>query len=203
MMTATHDDAHLLWIDEQLKRLGVYNYRFCVENDCYLCDINGSFYSVCTRQLSKAGNLIEKYSVKKLNGSIDRYGYLTYRVLVNGEKKHLKAHRMMLNAWIGEQPNLVVNHIDGNKKNNALSNLEWCTVAENNKHAIETGLFTPQSPKPQFYAVPTCDWMPIYILNKHLGLSYCELGRRYRCCHTTISKIINRIDRVFQEVCNE
>ena len=70
----------------------------------------------------------------KLNGSIDKYGYVTYRITIDGIKKHLKAHRMMLNAWIGERQNLVVNHKDGNKQNNALSNLEWCTVAENNAH---------------------------------------------------------------------
>ena len=74
------------------------------------------------------------YSQMKLNGSIDKYGYVTYRITIDGIKKHLKAHRMMLNAWIGERQNLVVNHKDGNKQNNALSNLEWCTVAENNAH---------------------------------------------------------------------
>lgn len=93
-----------------------------IENDCYVCDIDGNVYSVCSRQLSKAGNLVEKYAVRKLKGSVDRYGYVTYRITVGGEKKHLKGHRLMLNAWLGEQPNLVVNHIDGNKKNNALCN---------------------------------------------------------------------------------
>ena len=58
---------------------------------------------------------------------------------------------MMLNAWIGEQPNLVVNHIDGNKLNNELSNLEWCTVKDNNIHAFKNGLNYYH--KPKFHSV--------------------------------------------------
>ena len=201
MKTTTHDNAHLLWINEQLKRLGVNNYRFCAENDCYLCDINGNFYSVCIRQLSKTGNLIEKYAVRKLNGSTDRDGYMTYRIVVNGEKKHLKAHRMMLNAWIGEQPNLVVNHIDGDKKNNALSNLEWCTVAENNKHAIETGLKDGTTTRNWgAYRIPCCDWLSIYVLNKHCGYSQTELAKMNGCTRPIIHDIICKIDSIIPEV---
>ena len=102
----------------------------------------------------------------KLNGSIDKYGYVTYRITIDGIKKHLKAHRMMLNAWIGERQNLVVNHKDGNKQNNALSNLEWCTVAENNAHAISTGLFDPHAAKHEL-AIPLADWLTLYILYEH------------------------------------
>ncbi|MDE5770896.1 MAG: HNH endonuclease [Ruminococcus sp.] len=195
----SHSAEALLWIKEQMYELGIVDFRFCKENDCYICDVNGNFFSVCKRQISKSGNFIEKYNIKKLAGSVDRYGYRTYRVNVNGVKKHLKAHRMMLNAWTGENPNLVVNHKDGNKLNNSITNLEWCTVAENNAHAIETGLLDPHAKKNFNYSIPLADWMIIYILYKHCGYSLSELGRMNGCVHDTIKRIIRKIDKIMME----
>lgn len=194
-MKTSHSNDALRTIDEMLKQAGIVEFRFCKENDCYVCDREGRFFSVCKRQYSKAGNLIENYRIVQLKGSVDKYGYVTYRIAVDGIKKHLKGHRMMLNAWVGENQEMVVNHIDGNKKNNALSNLEWCTVSENNAHAIENGLYDPHAAKHE-YKVPVFDWMSIYIQHKHFGISLSELARINNCCHTTIGKIIERIDHI-------
>ena len=76
--------------------------------------------------------------------------------------------------------------------NNALSNLEWCTVAENNAHAISTGLFDPHAAKHEL-AIPLADWLTLYILYEHFGMSMCELGRINNVSHSTISKIVQRI----------
>lgn len=201
--TTTHSQERLDWIQREMQSIGVSDYRFCIENDCYVCDSCGIFYSVCKRQYSKTGNFIEHYRIQRLRGSEDRYGYLTYRITVEGVKKHLKGHRMVLNAWAGAHADMSVNHKDGNKHNNAMSNLEWCTVAENNAHAIETGLLDPHGAKMFHYAVPLCDWVSIFILNVHCGYSYSELGRMYRCTHETIKRIVDRIGRVVpKEVVN-
>ena len=66
LMEKTHSEENLRYIRELLKKSGVNEFRFCVENDCYVCDRHGSFYSVCKRQYSKAGKLIEKYELNKL-----------------------------------------------------------------------------------------------------------------------------------------
>lgn len=53
-----------------------------------------------------------------------------------GRDKQFKVHRLVLTAFLGEDyEKPVVNHIDGNRWNNHLSNLEWCTHSENIKHS--------------------------------------------------------------------
>lgn len=50
-------------------------------------------------------------------------------------------HRLVAQAFIANEAGLPqVNHLDGNKHNNAAANLEWCSAAQNLKHAYATGL---------------------------------------------------------------
>ena len=65
---------------------------------------------------------------------------------INGKKKTFRAHRLVLMAFnpIKNMENLEVNHIDGNKANNKLTNLEWCSSSENQKHAFKQGLQKPR-----------------------------------------------------------
>lgn len=83
---------------------------------------------------------------KLLKTSIDRNGY-KYVLLTDGNKKrkNLKIHRLVaLNFIDNPLSKPFVNHIDGDKLNNDIRNLEWCTPLENTTHAIENGLFIPK-----------------------------------------------------------
>lgn len=76
-----------------------------------------------------------------LSPDINNTGYPTVRLLADGtnKKTHLNIHRIEAFAFL---PNIseCVNHIDGNKANNHISNLEWCTYSRNNQHAYDMGL---------------------------------------------------------------
>lgn len=72
----------------------------------------------------------------------DKKGYQRVRVTICGEKMGFKVHREVAKAFIPNPDNKPqVNHIDGNKANNTVDNLEWVTNQENARHAIATGLF--------------------------------------------------------------
>lgn len=69
-------------------------------------------------------------ALRKQNG-----GYLIANLSVGGKRKECTVHRLVAKAFISNPNNLEeVNHIDGNKENNSVENLEWCNRSDNLKH---------------------------------------------------------------------
>lgn len=94
--------------------------------------------------ISSIGNIRNNKTGYQLKIGIGKQGYKQVVVRPNGihnKCKLLKVHREIAIAFIPNPDNFpVINHKDGNKLNNSLDNLEWCTVTHNNKHAREMGL---------------------------------------------------------------
>ena len=96
-------------------------------------------------KVSNTGKIfsIERHGTKnRILSSVDNgKGYLRVKLSKNDKPKSYMLHRIIAEAFI---PNLenkkCVNHINGNKKDNRIENLEWCTHSENVNHAIRTGL---------------------------------------------------------------
>lgn len=85
---------------------------------------------------SPSGNVYNRHG-DLMNGAIDHCGYR--HVILNRKNKNI--HRVIAETFIPNPNNLpCVNHKDGNKLNNAVENLEWCTHSENTKHSFQNGL---------------------------------------------------------------
>ena len=73
----------------------------------------------------------------------NKSGYCHVSLFAEGKRRIFKVHRLVASIYL-ENPNPEeydeINHIDGNKENNDVSNLEWCNSFLNNKHARDTGL---------------------------------------------------------------
>lgn len=77
-----------------------------------------------------------------LKAQKDSKGYLRIRVTIDRVKITYKVHREVAKAFLPNPENLPqVNHIDGDKTNNDISNLEWVSNRDNCHHAIESGLW--------------------------------------------------------------
>lgn len=95
-------------------------------------------------KISREGYVYSMITNRQLKPSPDRYGYA--RIYVKHplrKRKGYYVHRLLAMAFIPNPENKpAVNHINGIKADNHLSNLEWCTHGENMKHAKNTGLWT-------------------------------------------------------------
>lgn len=76
-----------------------------------------------------------------LVGGDDKYGYPQWVACNVGERKTLKIHRQVALAYLPNPDNLpVINHKNGDKRDNRVNNLEWCTFSHNTKEAHRLGL---------------------------------------------------------------
>lgn len=69
-----------------------------------------------------------------------RNGYLYVSLSKNNIQRTRRVHRLIAGAFWGDSPEMQVNHKNGVKTDNRLSNLEYCTQSDNMKHAYRTGL---------------------------------------------------------------
>lgn len=75
-------------------------------------------------------------------------GYLYVSLHFHGMRKKYKVHRLVALHFIPlSVGKTCVNHKDGNKENNIVENLEWCTPKENTEHAIKSGIWDPYNNK--------------------------------------------------------
>lgn len=112
------------------------------------------------------------------------YGYYVVNLRKDGQSKVVQVHRLVAENFLENTYNLpTVNHKDGNKQNNDVSNLEWATYRENNIHALNNGLRKPRGNKIAQYTLKG-DLVSIY-------KSACEASRVTGIGRGSISHCLN------------
>jgi hypothetical protein len=81
------------------------------------------------------------YAGRQLTKKINKYGYVVVCLMKNGDRKDALIHRLVASAFIDNPQYLPqVNHIDADKQNNTVDNLEWVTAQQNVDHAMSHNL---------------------------------------------------------------
>lgn len=97
------------------------------DSDTYIVNENGEVKNISTG----------KYII----GDINTAGYYRVSLCINGKQKKFFRHRLVALLFIPNPKNLrEVNHIDGDKSNNSISNLEWCDRTHNEHESRRNGL---------------------------------------------------------------
>ena len=133
--------------------------------------------------IDELGNIWSPYrSGKYLSPAPTQKGYLRIVLQTTEGRKTFQVHRLVLETYnpVENCENLEVNHIDGNKSNNKLSNLEWCSGSSNIKHSIETGLKVPaKGEQIACHKLTEFDVLKICELLVHTNMSLQEIGDIY------------------------
>lgn len=116
------------------------------------------------------------------------YFYLAMPIKELGRTFMGYVHRLVATHFIDGDTDLQVNHIDGNKKNNHYSNLEYLSCKDNINHAIKLGLRTARS---NLRNNSMFDITQVKVIKHAIveGYTNQEIAGYFRCDHSTISKI--------------
>ena len=85
---------------------------------------------------------VRKDTINYILSQSSQQDYKFVGLIINGKQKRMRVHRMVALTFIDNPDNKpYVNHINGNRSDNNVENLEWVTPSENTQHAVNTGLF--------------------------------------------------------------
>lgn len=150
----------------------------------------GNVFSI--RRLGSGGDKTGKL----LKLKIDIYGYCYVNLYNSSGRKLHKIHRLVASYFIDNPDNKPqVNHIDFNRQNNKVNNLEWCTISENHKHTWLNGRgYNPlhirglDNPNTKYHL----DIIKEMILLRDNKMSYPKIANKFGCSHSTVQRLIKQ-----------
>lgn len=143
-------------------------------------------------EISSEGRVVNRRTNRIIVSVPDSSGYYFVGLSTNGHRTYHRVHRLVMEAFCPTlSPELSVNHIDRDKSNNAIWNLEWITHQENMKHASETGFRNRGRGRNEVRIVETGQTFPSlsacarHIGGERRGILRCVIGQSetYRGYH--------------------
>jgi hypothetical protein len=169
---------------------------------------NLSFLGYSNYEITSNGDVINIKTGRVLSQflcGLKRAQYYCVKLYSKDSSKTFKVHRLIAEAFISEIPDgMCVNHIDGNKLNNSLNNLEIVTYSQNTQHARDVGLYIKNLTNDKVIDVCTliCDGYRLVDVSEMTGVSYTTVtdifrGWSYRTLTERFDlKAIKREDRL-------
>ena len=150
-----------------MKTVKIVNCKYDLKYDYYAND-NGSIYSAISN--------------KTLSYQLDKDGYAKVQLSSTDGKRHrYSVHRLILENFqpVENMDKLQINHIDDNKLNNKLENLEWCDSSYNNTHAYKIGLKSQAGDKNNASKLTEKEVLEIIDLLLSKQFTYKEIALKY------------------------
>jgi DNA-binding transcriptional regulator YiaG len=155
--------------------------------DLYEIDRQGNVYAMFDYHQLKAGRVR-----KPVPGS---HGYPSLNLSKNGTVRRWFIHRLLMLTFhpVQNSDQLQVNHRDGNKQNNDLNNLEWCSSLENNRHArYVLKAYPDKKGEKHSQAKLTPEAVREIRRLKANGVKQNRIAKMYNLSTSVISNVVNR-----------
>lgn len=136
-----------------------------------------------------------------INGWINKYGYRTVKITLikKDDEKNYLVHRLIAKTFLNNySDDLCVNHIDGNKLNNSINNLEMVTSRENMIHAFKIGLVNNSGERCVSSKLSNSDVICIRELHALNNFNQKQLANIFEVSPMTISDVIR--NKTFKDI---
>ena len=144
--------------------------------------------------VSNTGLIKNNTTGRILQSRLSKKGYLKCSISVNGKIQTVYPHRLVGLLFVdGYEEGLTIDHIDGNKTNNHVSNLEWVTNSENTQRAIRNGLRNTKGEYNPNAKLTKNDviWIREHYIKKDKDYSTKAIAQKYNIGETTVREIIS------------
>lgn len=149
-------------------------------------------------QIDTDGNVYNKNGTLKVV-SKNKRGYYIVTLCVNGKLRYFSVHVLVARQFIPNPENLPqVNHKDGNRINNNVDNLEWCTAKQNARHSFDILKRVPSGKKPIIGVdVETLEIKYVFDSLAEAGRFFAN-GKNYRRCQNSVWRVLTGVRSTYK-----